>query len=581
MMSASFLEKYTLNLNEKAKKSGIDPVIGRKTELHHITSVLLKKKKKNPLLLGDPGVGKTAIVEELARNIVDKTCHSDMMDKTILMLDTVGLIAGTHERGSLETKVTKMLKELEEQPDTILMIDEIHSIVSSDSSVRTNKNASSNSGVVDILKPALARGSIQCIGSTTYKEYSKFLSRDRAFERRFIPIYITEPNEEETIEILMNIKEYYESYHKCEITEDAVYACVYLSQRYLAYRTFPDKAIDLMDEACSKINMVKASPKVVQTIDVENVLQDIMKVPLFSFDEKVRIDNLQEQYSKKIVGQDHVKEAIVSTLRRYVCGFYSNNRPIASMLFLGPTGVGKTEMVNILAEEYFGSRDDLVRFDMSEYMEESSVSSLIGTPPGYVGFEDGGKLINIVKRKPYSVILLDEIEKAHSSIYDILLQIFEDGILRGGNGEKYSFKNNIIIMTSNIGFNLSGHTIGFDTVEEIHCTYNKNNIMQELKYTFRPELLNRIDNILLFDELSHDNIQRIVDKMIDEAIETIYNKYGLRVILLDNTRKSIKGLCYNTGYGARPIRNVITRKILDPVAEIILEGKKSMDKIIL
>lgn len=575
--SKSLLDDYTINLNDKAKKNKLDPVIGRTKELSSITSVLLKRTKNNPLLLGLPGVGKTAIAEELARSIVNKTCHDDLKDKEVLLLDTVGLVAGTMERGSIEDRMMKFIEELSQRQNIILMIDEIHTLVTSTNSSNNKSKESSQINISNMLKPGLARGLFHCIGATTYSEYSKYLCNDKAFERRFRPIYIEEPSMDDTLNILNMIKENYEEYHTCTISNEAIDSCVTLSYRFLPYRNFPDKSIDLLDESCSRVNIEYhknlRDNKHVDSKDVENVIQQIINIPLSIENEDVRIKNL-EKGMKKIIGQDHVVASVLSTIKRFTCGFYDMNRPIASLMFVGPTGTGKTEIVNILAQSYFGSKQSILRFDMSEYMEPHTVASLIGAPPGYVGYDDGGKLLNLVKNNPYSVILFDEIEKAHYKIYDLLLQILEDGHLTNSTGTKVSFKNNIIVMTSNVGYTKQhpAHSLGFQIQDDvtIKCSYNKQTILEELKYTFRPELLNRIDNILVFEHLDKQHIIKIANEMIEKCIRNIFMEKNINVLLTNETREKIYETGLNTNYGARPLRNSINKHILNKVSEQIL-----------
>lgn len=577
---SSVLEQYTINLNEKAKNDSIDPLYGRSKEIRKITSVLLKRTKNNPLLLGLPGVGKTAIAEELARSIVNETCHNDLLDKQVLLLDTVGLVSGTSERGSLEERMTELMVDLKERDDIILMIDEIHMVVSDTSN--TNKNNSSLN-IANILKPALARGMFNCIGATTYKEYAKFLCKDKAFERRFQPITIAEPTLDETIQILYILKPKYEEFHDCMVSDEAIQGCVNLSDRFLPYRNFPDKAIDLLDEACSKLKVDRKkrrrTDKVVTLNDVEDVMKLIIDVPLRLDNEDNRIMMLEMNLKNNIIGQDSAIDTIVKTIKRHACGFYNNNRPIASMMFLGPTGTGKTETVNLIADHYFGSRErNIIRFDMSEYMEAHAVASLIGAPPGYVGYEEGGKLTNAVKHNPYSIVLFDEIEKANYKIYDTLLQILEDGIVTDGMNNTFSFQNTIIIFTSNIGFtHRKSQSLGFDTQDEsMVCTYNMQNIFEEMKYTFRPEFLNRLDTILPFDYLSEESIQSIASNMIEEFVNDIYKKKQIHVLVTDETREKIHQCGMHLNYGARPLRNSITKLIIDPVCERILQEGDSL-----
>ena len=573
----SILELFTINLNEKAKNNLIDPVVGREKELNKLTSVLLKRTKNNPILLGSAGVGKTAIVEELARSIVNETCHHELLDKQIFMLDTTSLVSGTNERGSLEERTTMILDEITKRDDVILLIDEIHTLVGKSLPNSSTRSAHASLDIANMLKPSLSRGLIRCIGATTLDEYTKFFLNDKALDRRFQPIQVDEPSPETTKEILLSIKPYYEKYHSCVITEDAINKCVELANRYLYYRNFPDKAIDLMDESCSRLNIGRKyknrCDNVLNERDVEEVLMQFVMDPISFDDDNKKILILEKSLKDKIIGQDQTIDMIINTLKRNICGFKNLNRPISSMLFLGPTGTGKTETVNLIADHYYSSRDkNIIRFDMSEYMEPHTVSSLIGSPPGYVGFEEGGKLTNMIKRNPFSIVLFDEIEKAHHKIYDILLQIIEDGILTDNNGITYSFKNSIIIMTSNIGFtnNQRESKIGFSIDNKVQCCYNKDNLFNELKYTFRPEFLNRIDIISTFDYLTKDSIVTIANKMINEIVQQIYDKKHIQVLITDETRFKIYEEGLTTEYGARPLRRVINNLIIDPVCEIIL-----------
>lgn len=573
----SILELFTINLNDKAKKNLIDPVVGRQKELTKLTSILLKRTKNNPILLGSAGVGKTAIVEELARSIVNETCHHELLDKQIFMLDTTSLVSGTNERGSLEERTTMILDEITKRDDVILLIDEIHTLVGKSVPNSSTRSAHASLDIANMLKPSLSRGLIRCIGATTLDEYNKFFLNDKALDRRFQPIQVDEPSPETTREILLSIKPYYEKYHSCVITKDAINKCVELANRYLYYRNFPDKAIDLMDESCSRLNIGRKyknrNDNVLNERDVEEVLMQFVMDPI-SFDtDNKKIVMLEESLKDKIIGQDQTIDIIINTLKRNICGFKNPNRPISSMLFLGPTGTGKTETVNLIADHYYGSRHkNIIRFDMSEYMEPHTVSSLIGSPPGYVGFEEGGKLTNMIKRNPFSIVLFDEIEKAHHKIYDILLQIIEDGILTDNNGITFSFKNSIIVMTSNIGFtnNQRGSKIGFSIDNKVQCCYNKDNLFNELKYTFRPEFLNRIDTISTFDYLTKESIVTIANKMINEIVQQIYDDKQIQVLITDETRFKIYEEGLTTEYGARPLRRAINNLIIDPVCEIIL-----------
>lgn len=574
---ASVLESLTINLNKKAKDNKLDPVIGRSNELSRLTSILLKRTKNNPILLGSAGVGKTAIVEELARSIVNETCHHDLLDKQILLLDTVGLLSGTQERGSLEYKATQLLKEIDEREDIILMIDEIHMIVSHSNISARGEGNSLN--IANMFKPGLSRGKIRCIGATTLDEYQKFFLNDKALDRRFQPIMVNEPSMEDTRQILMTLKSNYEEYHCCEIHEESIDRSLELSDRYLHYRQFPDKAIDVIDEACSKLNIQyrldNRKDKILRANDIDLVMEQIITSPLKLDGDENKLFHLEEALKENIIGQDETIDTIMNTLKRHVCGFYNPKRPLASMLFMGPTGTGKTETVNLIADHYYGSREkNIIRFDMSEYMEDHSISTLIGSPPGYIGYSEGGELTNAIKRNPYSIVLFDEIEKAHPKIFNLLLQIMEDGILSDNNGKTFSFRNAVVIMTSNIGFTHKARSqLGFNESTNIQCCYNRDNALNELKYTFRPEFLNRIDLISIFEYLSSDSIRTITKKMIDDTIQEIYNTKEIQVFVTNETRELLYSYGEDSSYGARPIRKGITELIINPISEMILKDE--------
>tara|TARA_Y100000389_G_scaffold125185_1_gene122537 strand:- start:516 stop:2270 length:1755 start_codon:yes stop_codon:yes gene_type:complete len=569
--SNSYIDKFTINLNEKAKNKKIDPVFGRDKELKKMTSILLRRRKNNVVILGEPGVGKTALAEDLALKIVNNTSHEELFDKTLLLLDLVSMMSGTQERGALEKNITGFLKEIEGRDDIILMIDEIH-MLNASSNVGGNKDGG-NLNVANILKPGLARGDIKCIGTTTYSEYVKYFSTDKALSRRFQPLFLEEPTKEETIEILKIIKPSYEEFHKCIISDEAIKHCVYLAERYIPYRNFPDKAIDLMDEACSCMNVekykMKTDDKILEKEDIEKVFQYISDVPLKFMDEINKINNLENKLRENIVGQNEVIDILTQSIKRYTCGFYGKNRPIVSMMFIGPTGTGKTEVVNLLGEHYFGSRKNIIRFDMSEYQDANSVSKLIGAPPGFIGYEEGGALTNQIKNNPFSVVLFDEFEKAHYKVYDLLLQILEEGNLTDSYGKTYSFQNAIIIMTSNVGFtHKKQSTMGY--VSDIECAYNKDNLFYELKHVFRPEFLNRIDNIVPFEYLTEDNIIAIADNLIINTVVNIKQTKNITVTIDEKIKQQIYTQGMSTNYGARPLRSAILSHIIDPVAEKLL-----------
>jgi len=581
----SILEKYTVNLNERASKKKIDPVIGRDKELSKLTSILLKRRKNNPLLIGEAGVGKTAIVEDLARQIQDKTCHHDLYDKTVLMLDTVGIVGGTSERGEYETRITSLIEEIIDHGNVILLIDEIHSLVTQNNSSKSS--AATQNTLVDMLKPGLARGEISCIGATTFDEYIKYFVKDMAFERRFQIVKVDEPDRSTNLKILNTLKPVYEEYHKCEITDEACVTCVDLSIKYLYYRFFPDKAIDILDEACSKVvlNCLKDKhiSRVVTSNDIYDVVSIMTGIPLNNeYDDDYRKILKTEKYMKdRLIGQNHAISVVINTIKRFSCGFGDEKRPVASFMFVGPTGTGKTEMVNLLGNKYYANDKSIIRFDMSEYQEANTLSALIGSPPGYIGFEEGGLLTNKIKKNPYSIVLFDEIEKAHFKIYDILLQIIEDGILTDNYGRTFSFKNAIIVMTSNIGYSHTNkQSLGFDLPTTNNGVRDQKHLMQELKNTFRPEFLNRIDNIVMFEYLSVNHIKKIADSMISESKKDILNKHGIYIEIKKETLYKIYASGMDCAYGARPLKRAINEHILDVVSTLILEENISSSSIV-
>lgn len=589
---SSVLDDYAINLNKLAKENKIDPVWGRKKELQRVTQILLKRTKNNPIILGEPGVGKTALVEELARSIVNNTCHHDLSDKEIYMLDLAAIVAGTHERGEAETRLTKLIEELRERENVILMIDEIHILGSgSDSSKKASANMNVSSTIANILKPGLARGEIVCIGATTHDEYIKYFVNDKAMERRFQTVILNEPTMEETRDILDLAKSRYEEFHKCVIHADALDKCVQLSDRYIHYRNFPDKALDLLDETCSKVlieyQKELRTDKDITREDVEKVLKAIMDVPLTLENVGSRIHTLDSDLRSQILGQEEAVSTVVRTMKLHTCGFNDKNKPIASLFFVGPTGTGKTELVNVLADNYFGSRErNIIRFDMSEFMDESSISGLLGAPPGYVGFEDSGKLVKAIKQNPYSIVLFDEIEKAHPKICNTLLHVLENGLMDDNKGNTVSFRNAIIVFTSNVGFTHSKHKqLGFETENTCDrnlkpvCTYDRDNLTTQLKYTFKPEFLNRIDAIVPFEYLSDEAIVKIADKLINDALDIVSQKYGFRPVVSNDTRKQIYEHGKGTSYGARPLRNAVSKLIMDVLSEKVLKQyEESSDK---
>ena len=630
------LAEYTRDLTEAARSGKLDPVIGRDTEIQRVIQILSRRSKNNPVLIGEPGVGKTAIAEGLAERIAAGDVPEELLDKRILSLDLSGMVAGTKYRGEFEERIKNTLNEVKKDGNVILFIDELHTIV----------GAGSAEGAVDaanILKPALSRGEIRVIGATTLNEYRKYIEKDAALERRFQPITVGEPSPEATLEILKGLRDKYEAHHHLTITDGALEAAVRLSRRYINDRFLPDKAIDLMDEAASQVRMAaeSASPdlkdleekiaalhrekeeavtaqdfeKAAQLRDIEKDYQeqveierdkwhkqmsanrgtvtedDIAKVvagwtgiPVtrLTEDESQRLLQLEKVLHERVVGQDEAVAAVAKAIRRSRVGLKDPKRPIGSFLFLGPTGVGKTELCKTLAEAMFGDENAMIRIDMSEYMEKHTVSRLVGSPPGYVGHEEGGQLTEKVRRKPYSVVLFDEIEKAHPDVWNILLQILEDGIVTDSQGRRVDFKNTIIVMTSNVGaknITAADTPLGFDgsgeaakRTEEERFARIKDAVMAELRQTFRPEFLNRIDEIIVFHQLTEENIRSIARRMLD----TIGSRMAAQGITLQADDDAVAALAkdgFDARYGARPLRRTLQNEVEDVVAEQMLDGQ--------
>ena len=630
------LAEFTRDLTEAARQGKLDPVIGREKEIQRVIQILSRRTKNNPVLIGEPGVGKTAIAEGLAQRIAAADVPEELLDKRVLSLDLSGMVAGTKYRGEFEERIKKTIDEVKKAGNVILFIDELHTIV----------GAGSAEGAVDaanILKPALSRGEIRVVGATTLNEYRKYIEKDAALERRFQPVTVAEPTPETAIEILKGLRDKYEAHHKLTITDEAVEAAVRLSVRYINDRFLPDKAIDLMDEAASRVRMdaESASPelksleekiaalrkekaevlaaqdyeKAAQLRDIEqNYLEqadierenwrknlavnrgtvgeeDIAKVvagwtgiPVtrLTEDESQRMLKLEEVLHQRVVGQDEAVTAVAKAIRRSRVGLKDPKRPIGSFLFLGPTGVGKTELCKTLAEAMFGDENAMVRIDMSEYMEKHTVSRLVGSPPGYVGHEEGGQLTEKVRRKPYSVVLFDEIEKAHEDVWNILLQILEDGIVTDSQGRKVDFKNTIIVMTSNVGaknITADAARLGFDggdkdekESEEAHFGRIRDAVMADLKRTFRPEFLNRIDEIIVFRQLTEDNIRQIARRMLDVTGARMAQQ-GITLEADDDAVAELARDGFDPQYGARPLRRAIQSMVEDAVAEKMLEGE--------
>ena len=632
------LNQYGTDLTKKATEGKLDPVIGRKDEIQRVIQILSRRTKNNPCLIGEPGVGKTAVAEGLAERIIAEDVPEMLKNKRVVSLDIASMVAGAKYRGDFEERIKKCLEEVKKAGDVILFIDEVHTIV----------GAGSAEGAVDaanILKPLLARGEVQVIGATTLNEYRKYIEKDSALERRFSPVTVGEPTNEETIEILKGIRDRYEAHHNVKITDEAIKAAVELSTRYINDRLLPDKAIDLVDEAASrvkmrtytqpdtlkkleeeisamnkekddaikvqdfekaaglrdKINVEKEklqkekekweskNTKSITTLTEEDIAEVVaswtgVPVKKLTQTENEKLRNLEQTLHQRVIGQNEAVDAVAKAIRRGRVGLKDPNRPIGSFLFLGPTGVGKTELSKALAESLFGNEDAMIRIDMSEYMEGHSVSKLIGSPPGYVGFDEGGQLTEKIRRKPYSVILFDEIEKAHPDVMNMLLQILDDGRLTDAQGRTVNFKNTVIIMTSNIGARLitDKTTLGFsakDKKEESQKEYEtiKKDVMGELKKQFRPEFINRIDEIIVFHKLNEEDIKQIIDIMLNQVTKRMAEKsYKFEI---DNSVKELiakKGV--DTDYGARPLKRAIQNILEDKIAEEILNGNIKPNK---
>lgn len=611
-----FLDTFGINLTDKAKNNELDIVIGREKEIQRIVQILNRRSKNNPCLIGEPGVGKTAIAQGLAIKIANQNVPAKLLNKEVYLLDMTAVIAGTQFRGQFESRMKGIIDECKEYGNIILVIDEIHNIIGAGDGEHSMNAA-------NILKPALSNGEIQLIGTTTLKEYRKYIEKDSALERRFQQVLVEEPNIEDSIVILEGIKKYYEEYHKVKISSDIIRQAVIMSEKYIHDRFLPDKAIDILDEACSRINLenkdlfklemlkqelakvqsekeeviaadstedyqkaadlktrecqlieeidklsAKAKPKQLNVQDIANVIESWTKIPVKKITEAEtqKLLNLETNLHKRIIGQNEAVSSVARAIRRNRAGLQSTKRP-PSFIFVGPTGVGKTELAKSLAYEMFGSEDSIIRIDMSEYMESHSTSKLIGAPPGYVGYDDAGQLTDKVKRKPYSIILLDEIEKAHPDVFNILLQVLDDGKLTDSQGNTVSFSNTIIIMTSNAGSNSNINSIGFGKQ-----SIDKNKIMDSLKELFRPEFLNRVDEIIQFDSLTKEQLLKIVDLMLENTRKALNEKD----INMDITKKA-KNYLLEKGtdikFGARPLRRAIQRYIEDELSEMILRSQ--------
>lgn len=629
--STPTLDKYGRDLTKLAKENKIDPVIGRDKEIQRVVQILSRRTKNNPVLIGEPGVGKTAIAEGLALKISKNEVPDILKDKRIVTLDLNSMVAGSKYRGEFEERMQKVLEEVKASTNTMLFIDEIHTIVGAGSA-----EGSMDAG--NILKPSLARGELQVIGATTINEYRKYIEKDAALERRFQPVMVDEPSEEDSVAILKGIRDKYEAHHKVKILDDAIYAAVDMSSRYIGDRFLPDKAIDLIDEAASRIRLKSVtSPQSLKEIekkieelksekevavsqqdfekaaklrDEEKKLNDELKkekeawkdksnreekcvtkediasivsqwtnVPVTQLtqSESKRLLNLEDELHKRIIGQEEAVKSVSSAIRRSRTGIKDPKKPIGSFIFLGPTGVGKTELSKAIAQSLFGDESAIIRFDMSEYMEKHTASKLIGSPPGYVGYDEGGQLTEQVRRKPYSVILFDEIEKAHPDIFNMLLQILDDGILTDSQGVKVNFKNTIIIMTSNVGARTimnQGETLGFKSGEgeekQISDDDIKDNVLSELKKTFRPEFLNRVDDIIVFKSLKKEQIKIIANNLLKQ-LSLRLEKNEIYVDFDDSVVSFISDKGYDPEYGARPLKRAISTQIEDYIANLILD----------
>lgn len=629
----SALDKFGRDLTQAAKNGEIDPVIGREKEIQRVIQILSRRTKNNPVLIGEPGVGKTAVAEGLALEIAKGNVPEILKDKRVVSLDLTGMVAGAKYRGDFEERIKAAIDEVKKSKNTILFIDELHTIVGAGA-------AEGSADAANILKPSLARGDLQVIGATTLNEYRKYIEKDAALERRFQPVKVGEPTPEQAVQILKGLRDSYEAHHKVKITDEAINAAVTLSSRYIADRYLPDKAIDLIDEGASKVRLASlTSPDNVKELedeiadyekekasaineqdferaarlrdeqkelqtklddakkkwqeqqkgnsgevtaeDIAKIVSEWTGIPVVQLtkEESERLLNMENVLHERVIGQSEAVTAIAKAIRRGRVGLKDPKRPVGSFIFLGPTGVGKTELCKALAEAMFGDENAMLRLDMSEYMEKHTVSKLIGSPPGYVGFEEGGQLTEKVRRKPYSVVLFDEIEKAHPDVFNMLLQILEDGRLTDSQGRTVDFKNTVIIMTSNVGARLiteKQSSLGFNSenenVEESEKKDIKELVTGELRKVFRPEFLNRVDDIIVFNKLNKDEIKQIAVKML-KTLENRLDKMNIKISFTDNAVSEIADKGFDENYGARPLRRAIQNEIEDPLSEQMLEGK--------
>lgn len=625
------LNQYSRDLTQLAREGGLDPVIGREEEIQRVIQILSRRSKNNPCLIGEPGVGKTAVVEGLAQNIVSGMVPDSVLNKRVVTLDLSGMVAGSKYRGEFEERIKKVLAEVKKAGNILLFIDELHTII----------GAGGAEGAIDasnILKPSLARGEIQLIGATTIEEYRKYIEKDAALERRFQPVTVEEPDEEQAVAILTGLRPQYEAHHHVKITDEGIRAAVQMSERYINDRNLPDKAIDLMDEAASRVRLgsfktpkqMKETEQRIRELDIileeavrglrlgdakaareekeellkrhakqikkyhkdaekkeplvnENEIAEVVsswtKIPVkkLTADESAKLAKLEKTLHKRVIGQEEAVSAVAKAVRRGRVGLKDPNRPIGSFLFLGPTGVGKTEISKALAEAVFGNEQAMIRVDMSEYMEKHSVSKMVGSPPGYVGYDEGGQLSEKVRRNPYSVVLFDEIEKAHPDVFNILLQVLDDGHITDAQGRKVDFKNTIIIMTSNAGAQsiVSPKHLGFGSQddEKQNYEYMKQGVMEEVKRIFKPEFLNRIDETIVFHALTKEDMKQIVTLLAKTLVERCRTQMEIELHIRDSVKAYIVETAYDPKYGARPLRRMIQSKIEDALAEEILAGR--------
>lgn len=628
--NGNILEQYCQDLTELARNGKMDPVVGREQEMQRLMQILSRRTKNNPCLVGEPGVGKTAIIEGVAQRIARRAVPEKMRDKKILSLDLAALIAGSKYRGEFEERMKRLVSEVKADGNIILFLDEIHTVV----------GAGGAEGAMDasnILKPSLARGELQLIGATTIGEYRKYIEKDAALERRFQPVMVEEPSKEESVKILTGLKEKYEQHHMVSINQEAIEAAVNLSDRYISDRFLPDKAIDVLDEACSKVALkgfkvpdtlemleetLKTSEKELEQAikeqdmertsllvkqreenkkkleqaekrfqrqksryislneeEIEQVVSEWTKIPVqkLAQSESDRLKKLEQILHKRVIGQNDAVTAVAKAVKRGRVGLKDPSRPVGSFLFLGPTGVGKTELSKALAEALFGNEESMIRIDMSEYMEKYSVSKLIGSPPGYIGHEEGGQLSEKVRRHPYSVVLFDEIEKAHPDVFNILLQVLDDGHITDSQGRKIDFRNTVIIMTSNAGAQsiVDAKKLGFNTIKDEKEDYKRmqSNVMEEVRRVFKPEFLNRIDEIIVFHALTDKDLQQIVGLLCKDLVKRAKDQLDITLKIRDSVKKKIAQSGNDKKYGARPLKRALQNELEDPMTEAVLNGE--------